>query len=375
VTEAGLRVGVVLIGRNEGARLVRCLESVCDGQRPVVYVDSGSTDQSVAEAQQRSALVVALDMSRPFSAARARNEGWRALLAAHPGLDAVQFIDGDCEVVPGWLEAAGAALAGDASVVAVCGYRRERYPEASVYNRVCDVEWRSGPAGDVRCFGGDVMIRASALTAVGGYDPSVIAAEDDELGVRLRAHTGGRFVRLPQDSTLHDADMHRAGQWWQRGQALRARLRAGAPPARRAPRALLRAEPAAHGAVGRRVPAAALGLALPTLGLSLGLLARYPWWPRAPRCARGSRASRWATRWPGVAAWRCSPSPSSWGSSSSTGTVCSTPRPRSSSTSHERAQVPLVSCSRRRHRRRGLHRGLPRERAARGARCGSARRV
>ncbi|MBK6578420.1 MAG: glycosyltransferase family 2 protein [Sandaracinaceae bacterium] len=276
MTGAGLRVGVVLIGRNEGARLVRCLESVCDGQRPVVYVDSGSTDQSVAEAQQRSALVVALDMSRPFSAARARNEGWRALLAAHPGLDAVQFIDGDCEVVPGWLEAAGAALAGDASVVAVCGYRRERHPEASVYNRVCDVEWRSGPAGDVRCFGGDVMIRASALTAVGGYDPSVIAAEDDELGVRLRAHTGGRFVRLPQDSTLHDADMHRAGQWWQRakrcghGYAQVHHLH-GAPPERYFEQNLRRT--VLWGAVA---PAAALGLALPTLGLSLGLLARYP---------------------------------------------------------------------------------------------------
>jgi GT2 family glycosyltransferase len=276
VTEAGLRVGVVLIGRNEGARLVRCLESVCHAERPVVYVDSGSTDSSVAEARQRGALVVALDMSRPFSAARARNEGWRALLAAHPGLDAVQFIDGDCEVVPGWLEAGAAALASDPSVVAVCGYRRERHPEASVYNRICDVEWRSGPAGDVRCFGGDVMIRASALTAVGGYDPSVVAAEDDELGVRLRAHTGGRFLRLPQDTTLHDADMHRAGQWWQRGKRCghgyaQVHHLHGAPPERYFEQNLRRTV-----LWGGVVPAAALGLALPTLGLSLGLLARYP---------------------------------------------------------------------------------------------------
>ena len=276
VTADALRLGVVLIGRNEGARLVRCLESVCDGARPVVYVDSGSTDQSVAEAEKRGAQVVALDMTQPFSAARARNAGWRALLAAHPRLHAVQFIDGDCEVVPGWLEASAAELVRDASVIAVCGYRRERHPEASVYNRICDVEWRSGPAGDVRCFGGDVMIRASALEGVGGYDPSVIAAEDDELGVRLRAHTGGRFVRLPQDSTLHDADMHRAGQWWQRakrcghGYAQVNHLHGG-PPERYFAGNLRRTM-----LWGGVAPAAALGLALPTLGLSLGLFWRYP---------------------------------------------------------------------------------------------------
>ncbi|MCA9576274.1 MAG: glycosyltransferase family 2 protein [Myxococcales bacterium] len=270
------RVGVVLIGRNEGARLVRSLESVCDGRRPVIYVDSGSTDDSVAEAQARGALVVALDMSRPFSAARARNAGWRALLAAHPDLDAVQFVDGDCEVAEDWLTSGAAALAEDDTVVAVMGYRRERYPEASVYNRVCDVEWRSGPAGDVRCFGGDVMIRATALQAVGGYDPSVIAAEDDELGVRLRAATGGRFVRLAQDTTLHDADMHHASQWWQRakrcghGYAQVNHLH-GAPPERYFEAQLRRSL-----LWGLVVPAGALLLAPPTLGLSLGLFARYP---------------------------------------------------------------------------------------------------
>ena len=271
-----LRVGVVAIGRNEGARLVRCLDSVCDGQRPVVYVDSGSTDGSVAAAEARGALVVALDMAQPFSAARARNAGWRTLLAAHPNLDAVQFVDGDCEVVAGWLDAGAAVLAEDASVVAVMGYRRERHPEASVYNRVCDVEWRSGPAGDVRCFGGDVMIRATALQAAGGYDPSVIAAEDDELGVRLRACTGGRFVRLPRDTTLHDADMHSAAQWWQRakrcghGYAQVNHLH-GAPPERYFASNLRRSL-----LWGLVVPVGALALAPPTLGLSLGLFARYP---------------------------------------------------------------------------------------------------
>ncbi len=269
-------VGIVLIGRNEGDRLVRCLDSVCDGARPVVYVDSGSEDDSCAEARRRGATVVELDTSIPFSAARARNEGWTALLDAHPDVRFVQFVDGDCEVYDGWLEAAESALTEDPEVVAVCGWRRERYPERTIFNRVCDVEWRSGAVGSIDWFGGDVMIRAEALRLVGGYDPSVIAGEDPELSVRLRKRTGGTLLRLDRDMALHDAAMHRVSQWWSRakraGHAY-AQVNAmhGEPPTRFWERDLRRAW-----MWGFAAPAAAVALAVPTLGLSYGLLARYP---------------------------------------------------------------------------------------------------
>lgn len=68
-------VAAVAIGRNEGARLVACLESMVGRVDPIIYVDSGSTDNSVAEARARGAEVVELDMSIPFTAARARNAG------------------------------------------------------------------------------------------------------------------------------------------------------------------------------------------------------------------------------------------------------------------------------------------------------------
>lgn len=274
-SSAAVPVGVVLIGRNEGQRLVRALESVGGRGLPVVYVDSGSTDDSVREAQAHGAVVVDLDMSRPFSAARARNAGSRRLLDLHPDLAAVQFIDGDCEVLPGFIEDAWSEMSAHDEVVAVVGYRRERYPEASVFNRMCDVEWRYGDPGETRCFGGDVLIRASALTEVGGYDESVIAAEDDELGVRLRAR-GGRFVRIDRDSTLHDADIHSVRQWWQRakrcghGYAQVNHLH-GAPPERyfedNLRRTLL---------WGLVAPIAGIALFAPSLGASSLIFARYP---------------------------------------------------------------------------------------------------
>lgn len=295
------RIGVVLIGRNEGSRLVRALEAACSPGRAVVYVDSGSTDDSVAQARARGADVVELDMSVPFTAARARNAGFQRLREAVPSVEYVQFVDGDCEIVDGWLEAATQVLDADPDVVAVCGYRRERFPENSVYNRICDVEWRNGQVGPISCFGGDAMIRADAVAAIGGYDPTLIAGEDEEIGIRLRAR-GGKLLRIDRTSTLHDADIHSAGQWWKRakrcGHAYAQLHRLyGAPPERKYRQELRRT--AVWGAL---VPLSVLGLTVPTLGSSWLLLGIYPL--RALRTVRTTRQRGFS--WPDSVAWAVS---------------------------------------------------------------------
>ena len=134
------RVGVVVIGRNEGERLRACLEAVVRAGAPATYVDSGSTDGSVALARRLGVEVVALDMSVPFTAARARNAGFQRLLEIHPDLQFVQFIDGDCELANGWLEVAVNTLQQRPELAIVAGRCRERHPDASVYNRICDLE-------------------------------------------------------------------------------------------------------------------------------------------------------------------------------------------------------------------------------------------
>lgn len=208
------KVGVVAIGRNEGERLRRCLSSVLPLVSATVYVDSGSDDGSREMAVGMGADTVDLDMSRPFTAARARNEGFQRLLQLHPDLDYVQFVDGDCEIVPGWLDAAWDFLNDHPSHAVVCGRRRERRPEQSVYNQLCDEEWNT-PIGDALACGGDAMMRAQALQAVAGYRDSLIAGEEPELCVRLR-QKGWRIHRLDREMTLHDAAMTRFSQWWKR---------------------------------------------------------------------------------------------------------------------------------------------------------------
>jgi GT2 family glycosyltransferase len=208
--------GAVAIGRNEGERLARCLASLLPLAPRIVYVDSGSTDGSLELARAIGAEVVQLDTREGFTAARARNAGFRRLLQLYPELEWVQFLDGDCQLVDGWLQCATDALAADPTLAVVCGRRRERYPERSVYNLLCDMEWNT-PAGEAKTCGGDALMRVAAIAQVGGYNDRVIAGEEPEMCVRLRQN-GWRIQRLDHEMTLHDADMTRLAQWARRMQ-------------------------------------------------------------------------------------------------------------------------------------------------------------
>jgi GT2 family glycosyltransferase len=208
-----MKFGVVAIGRNEGERLKRCLGSL-SVTTTVVYVDSGSTDGSAQWARDQGVEVIDLDMTISFTAARARNAGFGRLREIAPDLAFVQFVDGDCELIEGWMEFASSFLDEHADVAAVTGRLRERHPRQSIYNWLCDQEW-DGSVGEVGMCGGIAMIKKNALEAVGGYRDDLIAGEEPELCVRLRA-AGWRIWRLDTDMALHDAGMTHFRQWWRR---------------------------------------------------------------------------------------------------------------------------------------------------------------
>ncbi len=257
-----MSIAAVVIGRNEGARLVACLAALQGKVAQIVYVDSGSTDGSVAAARKAGATVVALDLSLGFTAARARNAGMKVVAE---GAEFIQFLDGDCVLRDGWMDIATAFLHDNPDVAVACGRRRERFPEASVYNRMIDAEWDT-PVGETKACGGDALMRLSALRAVGGYRDSLIAGEEPELCLRLR-QAGWKVWRLDAEMTWHDAAITRFGQWWQRA------VRAGHAFAEGA--ALHGGPPERHW-VGETRRALIWGAALP-LVILLGTVFASPW--------------------------------------------------------------------------------------------------
>lgn len=207
------RIGIVVIGRNEGERLIRCLESV-RSQGTVMYVDSGSSDTSVVSAREMGAEVVELDMSQPFTAARARNAGYAKLRNLDPDAEFIQFVDGDACLIPGWLDTAARALSDDLELAIVCGRVSEQFPEKTIYHLLAHMEW-DVPAGDVQSCGGIFMARAHVFDELGGFRDDVPAGEEPELCSRI-LQNALKIRRLAAPMAFHDIAMTHFRQWWRR---------------------------------------------------------------------------------------------------------------------------------------------------------------
>jgi glycosyltransferase involved in cell wall biosynthesis len=270
------RIGVVVIGRNEGERLETALSSAKATGLSAVYVDSGSSDGSVAAAERLADRIVELDPSRPFSAARARNEGLDALCAMSSRFEFVLFLDGDCVLDAGFPIAAMAAMDAEPMLAIVTGHLHERGANSSRYTRLSALEW-SSPPGEILDFstlGGIMLARVADVRSVGGFNPEMIAGEDSELGVRM-ALAGRKVRKIDAAMAVHSAGIVRFGQWWRRA------VRAGHALAHR--RAL-------HGATELRdcareyrstmawgivLPLAILVLLIPSKGFSAILIGGY----------------------------------------------------------------------------------------------------
>ena len=206
-------ISVVVIGRNEGARLARCLESVWAADYPadrieLIYVDTDSTDDSCAVAEMLGAKVIRIQPERP-SAAGARNVGFRT--ARH---DLIHFLDGDTILNGTWLRKAVRAV-NDPAVACVFGRREEMAPKSTVYNFWAHHDWHV-PPGRMDTCGGDVLFRRAALLDAGGYDPSLIAGEERDLCFRLIRDQDVSIISLNEPMTLHDINMNSFGQYWRR---------------------------------------------------------------------------------------------------------------------------------------------------------------
>lgn len=209
-----LQLSIIIIGRNEGERLLHCIRSVQAMDFPreameIIYVDSASTDGSPERAKSLGVdKVLEVRPERP-AAAIGRNAGWKVAQAPY-----LLFLDGDTLLHPEFVKV-GLRCFEDPQVAVVCGHRREITPPRSLYQRVLDLDWVY-PTGTTAFCGGDALIRHDVLDSVQGYDPTLIAGEDPELCHRIRSQ-GYQIVHLDQMMTQHDLGIHTWSQYWLRG--------------------------------------------------------------------------------------------------------------------------------------------------------------
>jgi GT2 family glycosyltransferase len=257
----------VVIGRNEGEHLRHSLASVVPHVGHTVYVDSGSTDGSVELATQLGAQTIELNANIPFTAARARNEGWKYLIEQYGDTQYIQFVDGDCILDETWIDQAAEVLTKHPEAAIVCGHVREAQPDRNIYHRLAAMEWET-PVGSTKYCGGIALIRASALGQIDGYRDELMAGEDPELCVRMR-QAGWAVLKIDREMASHEIDTDTFAAFWRRcvrsghayteGAALH-----GAPPERHWVR-----ESRSITFWGLTVPLIALALAWPTRGVSL----------------------------------------------------------------------------------------------------------
>jgi cellulose synthase/poly-beta-1,6-N-acetylglucosamine synthase-like glycosyltransferase len=183
-------------------------------------------------------------------------------------------VDGDCELVDEWIPKGVRRLIDAPQVAVVCGRLRERFPTASIYNQLCDIEWDE-PVGEALFCGGNCMIRIDAFRQVGGFDPNVLAGEEPELCLRLR-NRGWKVLRTGEQMATHDAAMTRMGQWWRRATRCGYAYAQGAWLHRNSSQRYCVHETRRAWMWGFLIPLLAIGAAWPSGGMTLLLLLLYP---------------------------------------------------------------------------------------------------
>ena len=192
----------------------------------------------------------------------------------NPALEFVQFVDGDCVLAENFIARALAVMRSDARIAVVCGQRRERFPDASVYNQLAALEWET-PRGEILACGGDALVRVRAFAEANGYNAALIAGEEPEMCLRLR-RAGWKIWSIDAEMTYHDARLTHFSRWWTRNVRAGHAYAQGAWLHGREPERHWVHESASIWLWGAGVWSAAFALAKITRGLSMALLLGYP---------------------------------------------------------------------------------------------------
>lgn len=204
------QIDVVVIGLNVQQFLSHSLQSVIDSNYPkdklnILYVDSSSSDNSVDIANNfKEVKTLFLGDTSP-SSAKARNMGF-----VYGNAEYVQFLDADSCLKKNWLKLAVNTIQ-QKDIGAVLGILQERYPQKNIFHKIAAMEWNiskglngfSNATGLTSSFGGNVLVRRSAVKNAGLYNTKLLAGEDPELSYRMR-RVGWKIIKINTIMASHD---------------------------------------------------------------------------------------------------------------------------------------------------------------------------
>ncbi|MCK5610401.1 glycosyltransferase [Candidatus Pacearchaeota archaeon] len=178
-------LSVVIIGLNEAQRIGRCIDSIKNATSAIagteiVYVDSGSLDETVSIALSKGVRVFQLGKTQPPGPSAGRYVGSLVTQGRF-----IMFVDGDSVVGGGWIDLAIKLMAQDPSVVMFSGKFRDSSGEAEAY--LDNVE-ELGVVKTVYHISGSwaPIVSREALYLAGNWNPFVRCVEEADLAIRFR---------------------------------------------------------------------------------------------------------------------------------------------------------------------------------------------
>ena len=204
------KLSVVLITKNQAWNIARLIESVLEAtssisSKEIILVDSASTDETAEVASRYPISIFRLQPGQPLSPAIGRYVG-----SQHARGEYILFLDGDTQLVQGWLPRALRSLQQSPRSGAVTG-RVINLPTSAATQKPAPLP-RKNRLGASRAVlwgsyggGGAAMYRRSVLGQVGTFNPYLCSDEEPELGLRIR-HAGYRILELDYPIVRHYND-------------------------------------------------------------------------------------------------------------------------------------------------------------------------
>ena len=164
----------------------------------MVLADSASIDRTREIAARYDVTILCLHADQRLTAAAGRSVGY-----AHTTAEAVLFLDGDMELIGGWLERAIDLLHARPDVAVVTGTLIERPLSATGRGRLGDDQaFELDHLVEVPHGGGAALYRRAVLEKVGTFCPYLYSDEEPELCIRIR-HAGYRVMKLAHPIAYH----------------------------------------------------------------------------------------------------------------------------------------------------------------------------